>query len=300
MSRPTCRVLAIVIALSVFVLHPAPAAAWGFEAHHFIVDRAIELLPAAIRPFFEKHRTFVVAHTVDPDLWRTVGWEEEGPRHYLDMDAYGRFPFTDLPREYGTAIQKFGPETLKSNGLLPWRVEEMYGRLVRAFDDVTRGRTYSADNVRILASVLAHYVADGHVPLHAVLNHDGQLTKQHGIHSRFEAELFERYRKALKVAPRVEPPVTAPRDEMFDVLLESFKLAEPILDADRRAAAGRSEYDDGYFDALLAGTRPILERRLSDAVSAVAAFIVGAWERGGKPALPLDPRRRVRKIGEGR
>ena len=29
------------------------AHAWGFEAHKFIMDRAIALLPAEIRPFFE-------------------------------------------------------------------------------------------------------------------------------------------------------------------------------------------------------------------------------------------------------
>ena len=33
-----------------------PAYAWGFEAHKYILERAISLLPPEIRPFFEKYR----------------------------------------------------------------------------------------------------------------------------------------------------------------------------------------------------------------------------------------------------
>ena len=35
---------------------------------------------------------------------------------------------------------------------------------------------YSRDNIKFFSSVLAHYVADAHVPFHAALNYDGQLT----------------------------------------------------------------------------------------------------------------------------
>ena len=68
-----------------------------------------------------------------------------------------------------------------------------------------------------------------------------------------------------------------------------FPHAETILQADKAAVAGRDEYDDAYFDLLYRDTRPILEQRLSAAISAVASAIVGAWEAGGKPVLPLDP-----------
>ena len=86
------------------------------------------------------------------------------------------------------------------------------------------------------------------------------------------------------------------RTYMFDVLQASFPHAETILQADKAAAAGRDEYDDAYFDLLYRDTRPILEQRLSAAISAVASAIVGAWEAGGKPVLPLDPPREIRKV----
>ena len=88
------------------------------------------------------------------------------------------------------------------------------------------------------------------------------------------------------------------RAYMFDVLQGSFPHVETILAADKAAVAGRDEYDDAYFDLLYRDTRPILEQRLSAAISGVASAIVGAWEAGGKPELPLDPPREIRKVDE--
>jgi len=183
------------------LLSPARPAAWGFAAHRFIAEKAIDLLPAEIRPFFQKHRGFIVEHAIDPDLWRTAGWVEEPPQHFLDMDAFGPAPFDALPHERDQAIAKFGRDMVQKNGQLPWRVDEMYGKLVKAFADVKADRGYARDNVTFLSAVMAHYIGDAHVPFHAVMNYDGQLTNQAGLHARFEAETFERYRTRLKIKP---------------------------------------------------------------------------------------------------
>ena len=134
--------------------------------------------------------------------------------------------------------------SIARNGLLPWRSTEIYGKLVEAF---TQKTTYARENIKFFSSVLTHYASDAHVPFHAVLNHDGQLTGQFGIHSRFESELFERYRSKLRVAPKPISTIGPPRDFVFDTLLASYQLAQPILDADRAAVAGRDLYDDQYF-----------------------------------------------------
>src|SRR3954463_13499404 len=83
---------------------PARLSAWGFNGHKYIADRAIDLLPADIRPFFQKYRVTIVEHAIDPDTYRTVGWTAEPPRHFLDMDSYGPFPFTALPHDYNAAV----------------------------------------------------------------------------------------------------------------------------------------------------------------------------------------------------
>lgn len=283
--------------LAVLVAMPVRPDAWGLDVHRFITDKAIDLLPDAIRPFYQKHRAFIVERSVDPDLWRVAGFEEEPPRHFVDLDAYGKPPFTGLPRDYDRAVERYGVEFVRRNGTLPWRAAEVHGQLRRAFEEQTKGgRGYTLDNIRFHSAVLAHYVEDGHVPFHAVLNYDGQLTGQHGIHSRWESELVMRTVKDLRLAPPPVVPVTDVRTFMWQVLEESFPHAETILASDKRAVVGREFYDDGYFAMLDADTRPIVEARLSAAISAVAGAIAGAWEAGGKPALPLEPKREPRRI----
>jgi hypothetical protein len=289
MPRLRAALLPLAVVVAVVVTAERPAA-WGFEAHRFIADRAIELLPGEIRPYFVKNRTFIVEHAVDPDLWRTAGWTEEPPQHFLDMDAYGPAPFDALPRDRDQAIAKFGREMVQKNGLLPWRVEEMYGKLVRAFADVKAERGYARDNVKFLSAVMAHYIGDAHVPFHAVLNYDGQLTNQHGLHSRFESETYERYRSKLKIRPVPIRIGKAPREFVFDTLVVSASLVDPILAADRDAVGSRDVYDRAYYEAFFARTRPTLERRLSEAIAATAAVITKAWEEGGKPSLADTPR----------
>ncbi|MPY88497.1 MAG: hypothetical protein GEU99_11280 [Luteitalea sp.] len=272
------------------------AHAWSFDVHRYITDRAIGLLVPEIRPFFEKHRVTVVEHSIDPDLWRTVGFEEEAPRHFLDLDAYGPYPFSALPRDYEKAILKFGPDKVVAKGTLPWRTHEMYARLVRAFADQQDGATaFRVENIKLFAAVLSHYVADAHVPFHAVENYDGQLSNQHGIHQRFETALFFRFRDELEIAPVNRPPIRRPRDEVFDALIESARLAPSVLAADARAIGTRAVYDDQYYEAFFADVGPILEGRIAAAIARVAAAITGAWEESGKPALPPDERRTIER-----
>ncbi|MBI2833774.1 MAG: hypothetical protein HYX76_05040 [Acidobacteria bacterium] len=286
--------------LLVLLLVPARTQAWGFDAHKYVTGRAIELLPSELRPFFEKHRIFLVEHSIDPDLWRNAGFADEPPRHYLDLDAYGAYPFAALPRDYEGAVQKFGRDTVAKNGLLPWRADEMYRELVAAFEGLGKGSRYAPEDIKFFSAVLAHYLADAHVPLHAVLNHDGQLTNQFGVHGRFESELFARYRRVLSVQPRAPAPVRDVRGLVFDTLLRSFTFSDDVLNADRQAIEGRHVYDDPYFRLFFREVRPVLEGRLAESARAIAGAIIGAWEEAGKPAVPLTPPKIIQKVREAR
>ncbi|MBL8137292.1 MAG: hypothetical protein JNL48_11770 [Acidobacteria bacterium] len=295
------RALPLPLALLTLVLAmPAMVGAWGFAAHRYVAERMIPLLPAELRPLFEARKAFIVERVVDPDLWRNVGWDEEPPNHFVDLDAepYGAYPFEALPREYDKAVEKFGREVVHREGTLPWRTAEFYGRLQREFAALKRPAPspYVLDNIVLYAAVLTHYVSDGHVPLHAVRNYDGQLTGQPGAHGRFESDLFERYESSLRVVPTPRPPVTDARGEMFRILLESHRLAAPMLAADKAAAAGREYYDDGFYEAFRKTALPTVEQRVADSIAASAAFIAGAWEQAGKPAVPLTLSRPPRRV----
>jgi hypothetical protein len=287
------RTFAVALVMSV-IFASVRLDAWGFEAHRYIMARAIPLLPKEIRPFFEARRAFIVERAIDPDLWRTAGWEEESARHFVDMDAYGPYPFNDLPHDYDEAVKRHGEEFVKKNGTLPWRTEEIYKKLVEAFQ---QNAGYSRDNIKFFSALVGHYVGDAHVPFHAALNYDGQLTQQWGIHSRFEAELFERYQTRLRVNPKPIVAVPNAREFIFAALTSGFPMAQTILDADKRAVSGREVYDEGYFGMMFPSVRPILEQRLAESITGAASVITAAWIDAGRPAVPAkDPPRPPRKV----
>lgn len=299
-----CRMRVAVLPVVILLLIPRPALAWGFEAHKFIMDRAIALLPPELRPLFEKHRAEVVERSIDPDTWIIAGWEDERPRHFVDMDSpgFGQFPFTELPRDYTAALAKFGAAKMRDAGTVPWTTEEVYGALRRAFEAYPRRGGFGPNahlDVILFSAWLAHYTADAHVPLHSVANYDGQQTQQWGLHARWESTMFERYRDRLAIAPKPIPAIKDPRSFVFNALLDDTKLVPALLKSDRDAIGDRDAYDDAYYQAFFAANRTVMERRLNDSIAAVAAMIVGAWEAAGKPNAAVDipsaPQRRRRQ-----
>jgi hypothetical protein len=46
--------------------------------------RAIELLPPELKPFFENYREELVLRSNDPDLWRSVPWDDDS-NHFVDF-----------------------------------------------------------------------------------------------------------------------------------------------------------------------------------------------------------------------
>jgi hypothetical protein len=295
------RALLPVLAILLIVL-PVRTRAWGFEAHKFVMDRAIALLPPELRPMFEAGRSTLVERSIDPDTWQNAGYDDlESPHHFLDLDweGYGRYPlFAELPRDYTAAVAKFGKPRVDQNGTLPWRVEEMHGNLRRAFEAYARRGAFGRNDILHYSAWLAHYVSDAHVPFHAVINYDGQLTGQQGIHARFESILFERYRSELTIAPKPMASIGNPRDFIFATIVAGTQLVPPILKSDLEAIGTRDIYDDAYYAAFFKANRTVLERRVNESIAAVAAMIAGAWEAAGRPALPLDapspPQRRRR------
>ena len=83
----------LVAALLAGSLVHSSASAWGLVAHRYIMSRAVDLLPAELKPFYERNRDEIVMRATDPDLWRTVGWEED-PNHFVDFGSkeFGAYP----------------------------------------------------------------------------------------------------------------------------------------------------------------------------------------------------------------
>ena len=291
------RIRGFVVAIAIVTLEAAPAWAWGTHAHRVIMGRAIDMLPAAVKSFFDHFRGELVDRAIDPDVWRTAGWDEN-PNHFLNFGVpeYGPPPFVALPREYGAAIEKFGMTTLKHNGVVPWREAEEFGNLRRALESIRQHGSYGPGDVIVFAAAASHYIQDAHQPFHATNNWDGQLTGQLGIHERFESAAFDRFESRLTISPPPVKAITNPRDAVFEILLASYELVPPVLEADRAAVQGKAEYDDDYYEKFFVRVKPILERRIGESIAATASLIVGAWEAAGKPELPTEIPRTVQKV----
>src|SRR2546421_13080190 len=95
-----------IAALTLVLLVPAPARAWGFAGHRLIMARALDLLPPQLKPFFQRFHDEVVMRSIDPDLWRNAGWEDD-PNHFMNfgMRELGPYPFDALPRDHTAALE---------------------------------------------------------------------------------------------------------------------------------------------------------------------------------------------------
>ncbi len=136
---------------------------WGFYAHQNINYYATFLLPPQMMVLYKPNIDFITEHAIDPDKRRYIV-TDEGPRHYIDNDHYGVCPYTSLPHKWKDAVAKFGEDSLKMYGIVPWHMQVMLNRLTAAFKEknFTKIMKNSAE--------LGHYIADSHVPLHANSN----------------------------------------------------------------------------------------------------------------------------------
>src|SRR6478752_6296093 len=109
-----------------------PSYCWGFFAHKKINYYAVFLLPPEMMVLYKPNISFLSEHAVDPDK-RRYAVAEEAARHYIDIDHYGKYPYDSLPRRWKDAIAKYGEDSVKAYGIVPWHVQTMLARLTNAF-----------------------------------------------------------------------------------------------------------------------------------------------------------------------
>src|SRR5215217_6648600 len=88
---------------------------WGFFGHQKINYYAVFLLPPEMMVLYKPNIEFLTEHAVDPDK-RRYAIAEEAPRHYIDIDHYGTFPFDSLPRKWEDAVAKYSEDSLRKHG----------------------------------------------------------------------------------------------------------------------------------------------------------------------------------------
>ena len=263
----------------VLSLSPAELRAWGNNAQRLIVNRAVDTLPAEIRPFFEANRNYFVQHVNDP-MNMLDKHPNERQNHFIELDKYGKFPFEALPRNYKAAVAKFSKSKIDATGLLPWQIGVYSAKLT---EDLRAGRWEEAKED---AAFLADYVAEAHDPFNSTENFDGTMSGQRGVNERFNTVLIDRYGSFFPLNPHDASFIPDPTNFAFDVCLNAHSNVESILLADRSARRGLSSYTDEYYDRFYNLAAASLIRQLSDASTDVGSYWLTAWQNAGKPQLP--------------
>ncbi len=275
-----CAACAVALA-ALCLVAPAGAFAWGANGHKLISNKAVDTLPPELRPFFEANRNFIVQHSTDPLDALAKNPVAERRNRILLLDRYGRFPFESLPRDYKAALAKFGKARLEANGVLPWQIGVYNEKLTNAL------RTRNWEEVRLLAALVSHYVAEAHDPFSTTENFDGKLSGQPGVNQRFGASLVDRFSLFFPVRPNDAVYISASyHDQAFEACLTAHSWLEQILLADRRARKGLSDYTDEYYDRFYNQAGAIVIRQLTDAATDVGSYWLTAWRNAGQPALP--------------
>jgi hypothetical protein len=268
--------LALTLPLAIY----APAAfAWGNNANKLIVNRAIDTLPADLRPFFDNSRAELLNHVNDPFV-TVAKTPAERKNQFLYLEKYGRFPFELLPRNHKAAVTKFGKSKLESNGLLPWQIGVYSAKLTEAM------QTGKWADAKLYAAVLASYVAAAHDPFNTTDNMDGHLSAQNGINERFGTSLVDRYSSFFFMRPNDATFIADPTDHAFEACLSSHSWLETVLYADRDARRGLNSYTDEYYDHFYNQAGAVLIRQISDAATDVGSYWLTAWKNAGQPQLP--------------
>lgn len=250
---------------------------WGKKGHETTNAKAIAALPETLRAFYSEHEEEIVAKAMAADHAKRND-PSEGPRHYLDADRYGPDPFAELPENFDEAVAKFGLETLTENGLLPWIIDDRFGKLVAAFE------SKHAAGIVLHSAWLGHYIGDSHVPLHTTENHDGNLTAQKGLHKYFETTVLN-YIEPDEIVPPLGARFTKSILTLaFEWIRESHRHIPEILRADletRRPGPQRRRDTAAFAERV----RPIAIERLTRGATRLASAWLTAWDMAGKPAL---------------
>lgn len=295
MKKTTLLLIAVLsVGTMLYLSIPRTSSAWGFWAHKEIHRYAIQSLPEEMSGFFREHAETIIQRAVEPDTRRHTDVGEEF-YHYIDIDRYGPFPFTELPRNYDEAVRKFGKEKVDSSGTIPWRIVDFIGKLSDAM------RRKNKEDILYYVSYIGHYVADIHVPLHTTDNYDGQLTDQKGIHSRWESRLPEIYGASYKLAPQEVQFIEDPLNYLFDVVLISYAKVDSLLKFDiaaleslpeskrfklvERRGTMERQFSEEYYEAYHKLLNGMVERRINESIRGVASVWYTAWINAGKPNL---------------
>lgn len=294
MRKPAARGRTAVILCLALLIPAAVAWGWGFRTHMGINQGAIDILPGEMKLFYHLNATTLVAHAIDPDVWVETKAPGAAPyAHFIDLDDLDGPPFANIPRDYASAVAKYGEETLKKAGTLPWEIAKRKDALTAAFKQKHWKKVVEE------SAWLGHFAADSTMPLHATKNYKGQFSgnvilptgDDRSVHQRFEVGLPEHFKEVydpvLGGAANVKH-LDSTIDAAWATVIDSYKYIPDVLSSDKVAAEADNGFGKAYYAKLDDLLRPVAIARIRLAQEFVASIWYTAWVDAGKPKLPAE------------
>jgi hypothetical protein len=180
-------------------------------------------------------------------------------------------------------------------GVLPWHVYTMMGRLTRAFEEK------DVDRILYNAAHIGHYVADLCTPLHTTKDYNGRTPEQRGIHALWESRIPELLADGFNYFVGRAEYIASPLDrawelvenshlkvdtiyQVYDSLMVAFS-SDQIFAHEMRGQSTVRTYSRELSYAFNKGMNHMVERQMQLAVKSIGDFWFTAWVNAGQPDL---------------
>jgi hypothetical protein len=276
-----------------FVGAEGPSLRWGATGHNIAARAAVASLPTEVPGFFRAAAEQLVYLDPEPDRWRVgsrvemrEAWSYD---HFINLESIPDGAL-DAPHRYAylATLRDEGRMQPEEVGLLPFRIVELYQRLVtewalwRRESDPQR-RAWIEDRILNDAGLLGHYVTDGSQPHHTTIHYDGwegnspnpeAYGTDPGFHGRFEAAFVDVHVSQEDVSRRMEPPRSiagAARAGVISYLRSTHTLVDELYRLDRDIGFDPSRPSS-------AETVDFAAERLASGARMLAVLWLSAWE----------------------
>lgn len=267
-------ILAFLVAISTQLF------SWGGLGHEVITRLAIDGLPDEMG-FIKENNEYLCEHSIDPDKRKSEDPTERN-KHFIDVDRYEEFNIGEMIIDKTKLIEIYGEDIVDKMGILPWNTVDVLNNLTIAMKENNK------DEILFFAADLAHYVGDAHQPQHNILNYNGKLTNQRGIHGRYEIDLIDANLEELEtnISPLEIIYIKEPLQFIFDYCTQSNSFAGLIELADLHALKySGDEYNEKYFNIFWFRTKFMTFHQFSNAAEDLASMYYTAWINAGKPEI---------------
>ncbi|MCK9409786.1 MAG: T9SS type A sorting domain-containing protein [Bacteriovoracaceae bacterium] len=261
--------------------------AWGSEGHRIVNLNGARSLPFAMVRFRDVEYYFA-DHASDVDR-RKIREEEETYRQFIELERYPEFYNRTMPTLLLDLQKKYGEESVRQNGYLPYLILMIYDSLQRTI----AARDWKG--TLIAASDLGHYIGDVTMPLNTTMNYDGQLTKNNGIKWRYEIEMMNHYYNQVNFkrtepkkfeALRNDPLRANPVAWVFSLLEKSHARVPSIMRADTAAyRSAKRNYNSTYYSVLWKEAGKFTNELMQEGADLYATLVYNSWLNAGGAKL---------------